>query len=190
MGIADRNDRQVFWFEYTSDNRIAAVRDSVGRRVEYGYTGSHLTSVKDVLGNLTLYEYDANGRLTKSTDSGGRPTFISYDAYGNVSQVVDRFGKGDFFQYDYDASTNEYYAQIKTSSGMVKEVWYDRDGETKRVDVNGRTIKKIVKDGRDLVVTDEKGNTTRKYFDEWDNFTKVIYPDGSTASFEYEHSIQ
>ncbi len=189
MGIADRNDRQVFWFEYISDNRIAAVRDGVGRRVEYGYTGSHLTSVKDVLGNLTLYEYDATGRLVKSTDSGGRPTFISYDAYGNVSQVVDRFGKGDFFQYDYDAGKNEYYAQIRTSSGMIKEVWYDGDGETRRVDVNGRTIKKIVKDSRDLVVTDEKGNTTRKYYDEWDNLTKVIYPDGSSASFEYEHTF-
>ena len=79
--------------------------------------------------------------LTKTTDSGGRPTFISYDAYGNVSQVVDRFGKGDFFQYDYDEAKGEYYAQIKTSSGMIKEVWYDRNGETKRVAVNGRTIK-------------------------------------------------
>jgi len=47
--------------------------------------------------NLTLYAYDASGRLIQTTDSGGRPTFISYDVYGNVSQVVDRFGKGEFF---------------------------------------------------------------------------------------------
>jgi len=71
---------------------------------------------------------------------------------------------------------------------MVKEVWYDEDGDIKRVDINGRTIKKVVEDGRNKVITDEKGNVTTKEFDEWDNLTKVIYPDGSTTTNEYEHT--
>ena len=28
---------------------------------------------------------------------------------------------------------------------MIKEIWYDEDGETKRIDVNGRTIQNITK---------------------------------------------
>ncbi len=73
--------------------------------------------------------------------------------------------------------------------GKIKEVWFDRFGDTRRVDVNGRTIKSIAKDGRNLIITDDIGDITRKEFDEWDNLTKVIYPDGSTASYEYEHTF-
>ena len=76
---------------------------------------------------------------------------------------------------------------MSTSAGMVKEVWYDRNGETERVDVNGRTVRRIAKDGRNLLVTDERGNVTRKDFDEWKNLTRIVYPDGATVSFEYEH---
>ncbi|MCP4692596.1 MAG: hypothetical protein GY859_31430, partial [Desulfobacterales bacterium] len=34
-GVADRNDRQVIWYEYGDDNSLQAARDLTGRRVEY-----------------------------------------------------------------------------------------------------------------------------------------------------------
>ncbi len=185
--MADRNDRQVIWFEVNGEGKISAVRDLANRRVEYGYSDGLLTSVRDVLGNLSTYEYDAKGRMVKKTDAGGHLETISYDSYGNVSKVVDSQDHGHAFQFDYDSGKKQYYARINTSAGMVKEVWYDRKGETERVDVNGRTVRKIVKDGRNLLVTDERGNVTRKDFDEWKNLTRVVYPDGATVSFEYEH---
>ena len=189
IGITDRNDRQVIWFEYHTNGQISAVRDKNDRRVEYSYADGRLSRVKDVLSHETNYEYDSDGKITKAVDAAGRLTIISYDIYGNVIRVVDSQGHGYFFQYNYDKVKKEYYAQIKTSSGMVKEVWYDSDGETKRVDINGRTIRKIVKDGRNLIITDEKGNVTRKEFDEWKNVTKVTYPNGFCASSEYEHKF-
>jgi len=91
------------------------------------------------------------------------------------------------FLIEFDEATGEQYARIESSAGKVKEVWYDRDFETRRVDINGRTVQKIAKDGRNLLVTDEQGNVTRKNYDEWDNLTTVIYPDGSSESYEYEH---
>lgn len=189
IGLADRNDRQVIWFEYDGDSQLSTVSDLANRRVEYSYTNGYLTQVLDVLGQPTTYQYDDKGRTIKTVDAGGRATFISYDQYGNVSQVVDQDGNGHFFQYNYDETKKEYYAQIKLSSGMVREVWYNRDGETKRVDINGRTVQTIEQDGRNLIITDEKGNVTRKYYDEWDNLIKIIYPDGSTVTFEYEHTF-
>lgn len=187
IGIADRNDRQIIWFEYNDSGQISVVRDSENRRVEYSYTDGRLTRVKDVLGHETLYEYDSSGSISKSTDAAGRPSIISYDSYGNVAQVVDGQGHGHFFKYSYDEAKREYYAQIKSSSGMIKEVWYDQEGETRRVDLNGRMIRKIVKDGRNLIITDEKGNNTRKEFDGKDNLIKVVNPDGSVVSFEYKN---
>ncbi|MBW1751666.1 MAG: RHS repeat protein, partial [Deltaproteobacteria bacterium] len=113
---------------------------------------------------------------------------VTYDTYGNPASVVDEQGKGHFFEFDYNSAKKEFYARIRTSANMIKEVWYDKNGDTKRVDVNGRTIQSIAKDGRNLIITDESGHVTRKEFDEWDNLVKVIYPDDSTASFEYEHT--
>ena len=189
LGIADRNDRRVIWFDLDGKGRIAAVRDLEGRRVEYGYTEGRMTSVKDVLGNTSTFEYDAKGRMVKKTDAASHSTTISYDSYGNVSKVVDEQGHGHAFLFDYDSGRKEYYARISQSSGMVKEVWYDREGETRQVDINGRTVRKIVKDGRNLLITDERANITRKEFDEWGNLSRVVYPDGSTVSYEYEHKF-
>jgi RHS repeat-associated protein len=188
-GLSDRDGRQVIWFEYDPAGSIAAVRDLDGRRVEYGYTGGRLTSVRDVLGNTTTYAYDEKGRMLRKTDPLGRRETIVYDRYGDVSTVVDGEGHGHGFRFDYDKGRAEYYAQIRTPSGMVKEVWYDRNGDTRRVDVNGRTTRKIVKDGRHLIITDEAGNVTRKEFDDRTNLTRIVHPDGSTVSHEYDHKL-
>ena len=68
---------------------------------------------------------------------------------------------------------------------MVKEIWYDRDGNLMRVDVNGRTVKTVIA-GNEIVVTDEKGRETTKKFDEWDNLKRVGYPDGTSWEYEYD----
>jgi len=181
------NDRQVVWFEYNAAGLISVVRDLSDRRVVYTYTAGNLTGVRDVLSNTTTYEYDNDGRITGSVDAAGRPTLVTYDGYGNVSKVVDRYGKGHFYNFNFDVAKHEYYARITTSSGMIKEIWYDDGGETKQVSINGRVVLKIIKDGHNLIIMDEKGNVTQKDYDEWDNLTGITYPDGTTASFEYEH---
>jgi len=186
-GVADRNDNQVLWYETGDDGLITAVYDN--RRVEYSYTDGRLSKVKDVVGYETSFEYDNQGRLEKIFEPGGRTITVSYDKYNGVASVVDSQGEGFFFEYAFDEATQEQYARIESSAGKIKEVWYDRDFETKRVDINGRTVEKIAKDGRNLLVTDEQGHVTRKEYDEWDNLTQVIYPDGTFVATEYEHKF-
>lgn len=216
VGIADKNDRQVVWFEYDGDDPDlpSAARDLTGRRVEYAYTGSRLTEVRDALGAPTTYDYDSRGRMTRKVDAGGRPTLASYDAQGNVSAVVDRYGNGHFFKFNYDARKREYYAQIRTTSGRVREVWFDETRMLKRVDVNGRTVLTVSRHDpdwdwafaapaslrivyvsvpgiipalpRSLYVIDEKGNKTSLDGDQRGNLTRVVYPDGSSIATDYE----
>jgi YD repeat-containing protein len=73
IGVADRNDNQVLWYQYDGDNRISAIRDADHRRVEYVYSGGKLSTITDVLGNDTTYEYDSQGRIKKEW---GRPLHI------------------------------------------------------------------------------------------------------------------
>jgi YD repeat-containing protein len=127
--------------------------------------------------------------ITKLIDAKGNASNIAYDNYGGTASVTDKEGVGAFFEYSYDEGKQETYARIRTTSGLIKEVWFDKYGETKQVNINGRTVKKIAKDGRNLIITDEKGNVTKKYYDEWDNLTKIIYPDGASNTSEYEYTF-
>ncbi|CAB1059485.1 diguanylate cyclase/phosphodiesterase (GGDEF & EAL domains) with PAS/PAC sensor(s), partial [Olavius sp. associated proteobacterium Delta 1] len=188
-GVADRNDNQVLWYETNDDGLIAAVYDADNRRVDYSYTDGRLSKVNDVLGYETRFEYDAQGRLEKIIEPAGRTITVSYDKYNGVASVLNSQGEGFFFEYQFNEATQEQYARIETSAGKIKEVWYDRDFETRRVDINGRTVQKIAKDGRDLLITDEQGHVTRKEYDEWDNLTRVIHPDGTFVATEYEHKF-
>jgi RHS repeat-associated protein len=185
IGVKDRTDTQVIWFEYDGDF-LSAAYDSANRRVEYGYAGGRIETVKDVLGRFTYYQYDSKGRLHQATDAAGRVTLIGYDEYANVASVLDSENNGYRFEFDYDQSRKESYASVVFPGGMLKELWFDKDGDTIQVNVNGRSIKKIAKDGRNLIITDERENTTQKEYDEWDNLTKVVHPDGTTLSYEYD----
>ncbi|CAB1059836.1 hypothetical protein D1BOALGB6SA_4601, partial [Olavius sp. associated proteobacterium Delta 1] len=189
IGVSDRNDSQVLWYEYNTDDLLSAVYDGDNRRVEYSYTDGRLSGVKDVLNNTAAFEYDDKGRLDKTIDARGHFKTITYDGHDNVASVVDSRQEGYFFEYDYDEAKKETFVRIMSSAGTIKEVWYDRDGETKRVDINGRTVQKIAKDGRDLLITDEQGHVTRKEYDEWENLTKVIHPDGIYVATAYEHKF-
>jgi YD repeat-containing protein len=140
VGILDRNNRQVLWFDCDGGGALRAARDLTGRRVEYTYTGGRLSRVRDLLGNDTLYTYNGKGRLTKLVDAAGRERTISYDSYGTVASVVDAAGNGFFFDYDFDAGKKEGYARLRSSAGMVKEIWLDQDWEVKRVDVSGSLL--------------------------------------------------
>ncbi|MCP3950599.1 MAG: hypothetical protein GY697_00020 [Desulfobacterales bacterium] len=187
-GYTDRNSDQVLWLEYDGD-RISAVTDADNRRVSYGYTGERLTTVTDVRGHDATFEYDGEGRMKRTVDVGGNVRNIVYDSYGNIASVLDDDGEGSRFEFDFDMAKKETYVRITSAAGMIKEVWYDRDGDTRKVVVNGRTVQKIDKDGRNLILTDEAGLVTRKEYDEWDNLTRTVYPDGTETSAQYEHTF-
>ena len=66
-GIADRNGRQVIWYDYDAENRVIAVRDhenpDSSRTVRYHYDAqSRLSRVTDVSGHQTVYTYAAMDR--------------------------------------------------------------------------------------------------------------------------------
>jgi RHS repeat-associated protein len=188
VGIADRNDNQVLWYEYDG-NQISAVSDIKNRRVVYGYTNGRLSSATNVIGGTTRFEYDTKGRIDKIIDAENFNSIVVYDSYGHIASVVDSNGEGHFFEYDYDEGTKETYVRIRSSAGKIREIWFDRNNEPIRVDVNGRTVQKILRDGRDLIITDENSRVTRKEYDEWENLTRIIYPDGTTANYEYERNF-
>jgi RHS repeat-associated protein len=187
IGIADNSGTQVLWYEYNATGMLSSVRDMSGRRVQYFYDASgRLSKVVDLQGNESLYYYDSEGRITSKQDAAGRTYNVAYNNYGFVKSVTDERGIGTFFDYAYDAGKQQRYSSVKYSSGKIIERWYDRFTENIRTDVNGRTIEKVTRDGRNKIFTDASGNKTYKEYDEWGNLTKQTNPDGTTLTNEYE----
>jgi large repetitive protein len=253
-GISDKFGNQVLWYEAVehafstgsgaadpmAEQKINAVWDAAGRRVEYGsrfaeYNGRIqllCDSVRDVNGNATSYVYSLEPEIQYAADAadslpaqpiglptgggggsgslvgpgtytppkrlalahidypGPRETIISYNPYGEVASVVDENGVGYTFDYDYSDADKEFYAYVRSGSGMIKEVWFDKEGYTKRIAVNGRLTREIQKNGRRYRVTDENGQTTTYDYDEWDNLTQVVYADGSRVTVQYDAALR
>ncbi|VAW81993.1 hypothetical protein MNBD_GAMMA13-294, partial [hydrothermal vent metagenome] len=183
-GFVDRNGKQFLWLEYNRFGRITAVRDYSGRRVEYRYIAdsSSIDRVIDVRGNVWTYTYEGTKLKTK-TDPEGRTVTINYGANRTVAGSSE---EGKTFKYEYDKKKKEFYKQIRSASGRITEIWYDKEGDIFRRDVAGRTVSLMTKDGRNRIETDESGNKTRRDYDEWKNLTRIIYPDNSEETMRYD----
>ncbi len=196
VGIEDRNGRQVIWYEYDENGLISAIRDAGNRRIEYFYLPEGISWVLEKAinanGDATIYEYDGN-KLIKVVDSTGSEISLKWirdPSVGNrVASVIDNNGQGYYLNFGYDKNKKEYYSRVRSTTGKVKEVWFDKDGNTKRVDINGTTVQKIAIDGRVQIVTDENGLDTVKEYDEWENLIRVEYPDGSVVTREYDLNL-
>jgi RHS repeat-associated protein len=187
IGIADNSGTQVLWYEYNTNGTLSGVRDRLGRRVQYFYDSSgRLSKVVDLLGNEAYYYYDSEGRITSKKDAAGRMYYVAYYDYGFVKSVTNENGIGIFFDYGYDVGRQERYSMVRYSSGKIVERWYDRFANNIRTDINGRTVQKLVKDGRTKIFTDAAGKKTYKEYDEWDNLLKQTNPDGTTVTYTYE----
>ncbi len=190
IGVADNSGTQVLWYEYNGNGTLSSVRDGRGRRVRYFYDASdRLARVVDLLGNESFYFYDSEGRITSKRDAAGRTYTITYNDYGFIKSVTNEESAGTFFDYGYDAGRQERYSLVRYSSGKIAERWYDRLSDNIRTDINGRTVEKLVKDGRTKIFTDTEGNKTYKEYDERNNLIKQTNPDGTILIYEYEPSF-
>ena len=183
IGIADRNGEQVIWYEYNDDAKLSAIYDVDNRRVEYFYTDGLLTRVVDSMSNETTYEYNSHRLMVRKTDAAGRDTIVTYNSRGDVSSVVDNQGTGHFFEYSFDKQKEAYYASTRSSSGMVKEVWFDSRGDTKTVSINGDVVLDITKEkasanstAKTLYLKNDKGRVTQQDYDENGNLKKSGFP--------------
>ncbi|MEW6486934.1 MAG: Ig-like domain-containing protein, partial [Thermodesulfobacteriota bacterium] len=186
LAAADRDGREVLTYEYDADGKLWRVSGAAGRQVEYRYAGGRLTRVLGLEGREATYAYDAEGRLAFKDEGGGKTTAIAYDALGYVTRITTETGAATYFEWASDRAKGETYTKVTLPSGRVEETWFNRFGQKIRFDLNGRTIERVVTDGRNRITYDAAGNATYEERDEWGNVTKVVYPDGATVTYEYQ----
>ncbi len=132
---------------------------------EFTYDGGgHRTRVRDFLGRLTNYHYDAYGRLDTVTDPDNKETVYGYDLMSHLTSIRD--------------------ARLKTTGFEV-----DAYGRVRSVTYPGNRVEEFTYDsaGRLRTRKDRNGVTTTYGYDGLWRLTTKTYDNGSPAvAFTYD----
>ncbi len=127
--------------------------DAVGQKI----------SETDPLGRVTRYEYDAVGRLTRTTYADGTSSSTLYNSAGKAIAQTDALGRTT--QHEYDA-LDRLTAVIDATNQRI-EYRYDEMGNL-------------------VAQTDANGRVTRYEYDGLGRKTAMIRPMGERSAVEYD----
>ena len=132
---------------------------------------------------VTLYEYDGRGLVTKVVDALGNVTTTEYDGNGNVSKVTD--ADGYVTEYTYNAL--DMVTNINYNGGKEASYQYNAVGDLVRMeDWTGINTFEVDLLNRITKVTDHKGKVVTYGYDATGNQTSIGYPDGSSVTKTYD----
>ena len=102
-----------------------SVRDRLGRVTQYAYDANrHLISAKDPLNRTVLYEWCTCGQMVKLTDSKGNITQWHHDLQGRVTEK--EFADGSKILSSYGAARG-LLSSVTDPKAQVKSFTYDKD---------------------------------------------------------------
>jgi RHS repeat-associated protein len=140
---------QTTTYSYDAKGRLTSRADNVGTTIynydandnktnisENGLTNSwtydaynHVSSYKDVYGNLVQYRYDANGNMTNLIYPGGKNVYYAYDSNNHMTGVVDWAGRTTALTYDLAGRLTS----VTRPNGTYRTITYDAAGEATNI---------------------------------------------------------
>jgi RHS repeat-associated protein len=132
-------------YGYDGKGRLTNRTDNVGTTL-YGYDASdnltntsdsgltnswtydaynHVSSCKDVYGNLIQYRYDASGNMTNLIYPGGKNVFYAYDSNSHLTNVTDWAGRKTSMAYDLAGRVTS----VTRPNGTYRTIAYDAAGQ-------------------------------------------------------------
>ncbi len=193
-------------YQYFDDERKMIVTDPLGNQKTTTLAGCCQlpTEIKDELGRVTYYTYDAQGNIVSSILPDKRTTTYGYNEQNKVKFIKDtagefhyrynKYGKlvetkdplGGTYQYIYDRRGD--LRIIVNPRGYEKKMSYDDYGTIEQIiDAHGK-ITRFAHDtiGRLISMADTKGNTYTFDYDLNDNVTGITDPIGTTLHARYD----
>ncbi len=159
---AETNVRYEFVYNEVG-NRVS-VKDPMGNIITYGYDAlNRLISKTDPLGNIWSYAYDLAGNRTSVTDARNQTIYYTYDVAGQLTNI-DYPGTEPDVTFSYDLTGQ----RIGMTDGLGTTTWACND-------VNRLTS-----------VTDAFGQTIGYGYDAAGNRTGLTYPDGKVVTYAFD----
>jgi RHS repeat-associated protein len=207
--IIDQNLHTVVQNTYDAAGRVIEQVDARGNHSTFGwdpatqtatFTNARHKTWQDVylnnviqrsidpLGNVTRYEYDADGNLTKVTDARGNATTMTYDGRGNMLTKTAPAPLSYLEMFTYDAQNNlRTYTDARNNQITFG---YDAAGNLTSIARPGSNVTQIGRDpaGTGLMTsfTDARGKTTTFGYDSAGNLTQITTPLGFITKMGYD----
>jgi RHS repeat-associated protein len=168
---------------------IIRVEDNNGNQLNITPTGITHSSGKSI-----TFQRDAQGRISRIVDPMGNMLNYGYDGNGDMVEFLDQLNNRTTFTYDAKHNLIEI---IDPLGNRAVQSEYDAEGRlVAMIDAKGRRIEfshNIT--GREEIVTDALGHTTRVVYDEQGNILsheKPVTIDGATvlARSQYAYNSQ
>lgn len=202
-------------YEYDNAQRLTAIADSAGNRIEYTLDGAGNRigeSTKGAGGTLkrTLSRvYNTLGQLATQADAQANPTDFTYDANGNSKTVTDALGHVTSNDYDplnrlkrtlqdvggieaetkFEYDANDNLTKVTDPKGLDTTYTYNGFGDQVQLSSPDTGITTFTYDsaGNRASQTDARGITTTYQYDALNRLTQVGYPTTSlNVAYTYD----
>ncbi|WP_232826317.1 RHS repeat-associated core domain-containing protein, partial [Cyanothece sp. BG0011] len=152
--------------EYDEKRRLTKIIDADDQEVQLIHDPNNFVqTVKDQLGNETIYEYDPRGNVVTEIDARGGVIARTYDEQNNMLTETDALGNTTTFTYD-----NRANVLTETDAlGNLTRYTYNSFGDV-------------------LTTTDPLGNTVTNTYDRNGNLTSISGYSNGTTSLNYDAS--
>ena len=108
-------------YSYDADDNLTNTSES-GLTNSWTYDAyNHVSSCRDVYGNLIQYRYDASGNMTNLIYPGGKNVFYAYDSNNHLTNVTDWAGRKTGMAYDLAGRVTS----ISRPNGTFRTISYD-----------------------------------------------------------------
>ncbi|TWH78104.1 RHS repeat-associated core domain-containing protein [Sedimentibacter saalensis] len=180
-------------YKLDANGNIVETIDAMGNSALFEYdsmnnlikTSMHRIDTQDNVDEweITLYEFDGRGLVTKEVNALGSVTTYVYDGNGNLKTKTDADGKVTVYAYNgLDMITS-----INYNGGKEVSYRYNKVGDLVEMnDWTGKTSFEVDLLNRITRTTDTKGKVVEYNYDETGNQTSVKYPDNTTAAKTYD----
>jgi RHS repeat-associated protein len=144
----------------------------------------------DPLGNITTYEYNANGQQTQTLSPEGAVTGSEYDEMGRLILSTDP--EGNITTYEYDALGRLVQVNYAVGTDIVTSTVneYNDNGWLIKATAQdgGETVYEYNKNGQILLITDAKGGVTEYVYDVLGRTVSVIDALNGETSYDYDEN--
>jgi RHS repeat-associated protein len=184
----DHSEGQYLTLAYYPDGTLQQVDDSLGRQVDYVYTGESLTSVTTPGTITTTYAYNApagtpaDHALVEIAWPGGTHTYYEYDGEGRLSAV---YADGQASRLDYSYVGGEI--QVRDANAAEWRSYRGSGGEVLEVENPLlETTRYQYDEGLEVLsITTPSGATTTQSYDAAGNVRQVTDPLGNSVFMGY-----
>ncbi len=168
------NNTTTLMYENTGKpSELTKITDPLNNTFSIAYNNLGMPEkITDAKGNVTMYNYDATGRVTTVAEPLGGSTRYFYDNRGNLALLID--AKNNMIRYEYD--DRDRITKMTDQLGRAETYTYYRGSEI--TPTTGDNLKSI---------TDRKGQTrTYNQYDPMNRLKKITYQDNSFTEYTYD----